>query len=172
MKLKDAIKGTYEIVNKVVNVVGDVHLNHLGLTEIPWKFGTVTGCFKCEGNNLKSLKNAPVNIGLGFFVFKNKLISLKDSPTEVVGGVFNCANNELISLKGIPVAIGIICYNNPIETFNDIPYYMIQRIRGIEDYCPKLIKKIFVPVEKNIVEFEKPITKFKAVSLQERLESI
>ena len=49
------------------------------------------------------LKN--VTVGRNFFCSNNKLTSLINSPSIVVGG-FYCGSNQLISLKGAPKSVG------------------------------------------------------------------
>lgn len=76
-----------------VDVDGDVDLFNNGLTELPFKFGKVTGYFNC---------------GL------NKLTSLVGSP-KYVGGYFSCYNNKLKTLEGGRVSLfkfsELICIN-------------------------------------------------------------
>lgn len=58
-KLKDLKIKDYKINNDLtVDVVGDVNLSGKGLTEIPVKFGVITGSFYCSNNQLTSLKGA------------------------------------------------------------------------------------------------------------------
>ena len=45
--------------NGEVDVDGGVYMDGLGLTEIPIKFGKITGSFYCNVNNLTTLKNLP-----------------------------------------------------------------------------------------------------------------
>ena len=65
---------------------GDLNLNSMNLTELP-----------------EILKD--ITVGRNFFCSNNKLTSLINSPSIVVGG-FYCGSNRLISLKGAPKSVG------------------------------------------------------------------
>ena len=57
-----------------VDVDGSVDIGNMNLTEIPVKFGIVSGNFWCFNNQLTSLKNAPKTIvGGRFYCSKNNL---------------------------------------------------------------------------------------------------
>jgi len=60
----------------LVNVDGDVYLHGWGLTELPLKFGTVTGDFNCGDNTLTSLVGCPNRVGGDFDCDRNNLTSL------------------------------------------------------------------------------------------------
>ena len=78
--------------------VGSVRMDGMNLTEIPVKFGSVSGSFICNNNQLTSLKNAPMD----------------------VGGVFYCDNNELTSLEFLPMSFGggfLHVHNNPLTNY-------------------------------------------------------
>lgn len=106
MKIEDIVSGTYSYDDAgFLNVDGDVDLFHRGLKKIPFKFGVVSGSFKCGDNLLTSLEFCPVTVG-GFFSCRSNLLkSLEFCPKEV-GGFFNCSDNILKSLEGCPVAVG------------------------------------------------------------------
>ena len=55
-----------------VDVDGNVNMIEMQLTEIPVKFGEVSGWFDCSHNNITTLKNCP----------------------DSIGGMFNCFNNN------------------------------------------------------------------------------
>lgn len=59
--------------NGKVDVDGNVNMSGFGLTEIPIKFGTVSGCFDCSDNNLTTLKNCPDYIKGDFNIEGNNL---------------------------------------------------------------------------------------------------
>ncbi len=84
-----------------VDVDGDVDLFNNGLTELPFKFGKVTGYFNCGLNKLTSLVGSPKYVGGYFSCYNNKLKTLEGGP-EVVIGNYYCSNNKLINFKGIP----------------------------------------------------------------------
>lgn len=96
-------------VNGVINVEGDLNLSDRGITELPGKFGKVTGHCLLSGNKLKSLKGCPEVVGGGFYCYNNKLVSLEGCPKEV-GGDFSSGHNtveftieqvaELCNVKG------------------------------------------------------------------------
>ncbi len=75
--------------NGKVDVEGNVNMSGFGLTEIPVKFGEVSGCFDCSYNNLTTLKNCPDNIGEDFSIEGNNLTeyfkNLKEEYLEIWG---------------------------------------------------------------------------------------
>ena len=88
-----------------VDVDGDVRLGSLKLTEIPLKFGSVSGNFYCHSNKLTSLEGCPKYIGGNFYCEYNKLTSLEGGP-KIVEMSYDCLNNQLITLKGCPEKVG------------------------------------------------------------------
>jgi hypothetical protein len=56
--LDQIITGTYEIVDGVVNVEGDVNILK-EMTEIPFKFGIVSGSFFCNNTKITSCEGGP-----------------------------------------------------------------------------------------------------------------
>ena len=68
------------------------------------QFGTVTGDFSCDRNQLTSLAGAPQTVGGGFYCANNLLTSLVGTPQTVEGG-FSCSNNLLTSLEGAPQTV-------------------------------------------------------------------
>ena len=78
------------------------------------------------------LKN--VTVGRNFFCSNNKLTSLINSPSIVVGG-FYCGSNRLISLKGAPKTVGdnFFCGLNPVK-------FTEEQVRAVCD----VKKRIFV----------------------------
>jgi hypothetical protein len=107
--------------NGLVDVHGDVYLVGLNLTEIPVKFGSVTGYFNCSSNELTSLKGSPSSVG-NFYCHFNKLTSLKGAPRSVLG-TFECSNNQLNNLLWAPKLIGrnFYCKNNPLASLLGFP---------------------------------------------------
>jgi hypothetical protein len=85
----------YTINNGVVDVNGDVHLDHRGLTKIPLNFGVVSGDFYCYNNKLTSLEGCPSQIGGNFRCDNNpvhniwKLISSDDKFNSEIIDLFN-----------------------------------------------------------------------------------
>jgi len=98
-----------------IDVDGDVDIAYKGLSEIPLKFGKVTGNFYCFSNALTTLEGAPIEIGDDFRCDDNCLVNLKGAPSEV-GGDFNCSFNQLITLESAPSEVGGLfdCSNNRI----------------------------------------------------------
>ena len=104
--LDRVVRGAWVInSNGEVDVDGDVWMGNLNLTEIPVKFGRVSGYFWCPDNKLTSLKNAPIKVGGYFYCGNNQLTSLEFAPTSV-GGYFYCGNNQLTSLEFAPKIMG------------------------------------------------------------------
>ena len=94
---------------------GDLELSNMNLIELP-----------------AILKN--VTVGRNFFCSNNKLTSLINSPSIVVGG-FYCGSNQLISLKGAPKTVGdnFFCGLNPVK-------FTEEQVRAVCD----VKKRIFV----------------------------
>ena len=77
----------FKITNEgKIDVKGNVEIYKLNTTEIPVKFGKVSGYFYCSYNNLTTLKNCPDSVGGGFWISNNNLtdyfknIQKKDFP--------------------------------------------------------------------------------------------
>jgi len=105
----------WSLVDGLVNVDGDVHLQDKGLTELPLKFGTVTGYFDCEMNKLTSLVGCPNRVGCSFHCSSNNLRSLVGCPKSV-GGNFWCNGNNIREFTGIKYIGGrLLCGGNPID---------------------------------------------------------
>lgn len=102
----------YELQNYTINpdgtvdINGDVDIRDQDINEyIPIKFGTVTGNFDCSHNQLKSLKNCPVEVKGSFYCSWNAMTDLQGSPKRV-GNHFCCDQNEYLeSLYGCPTDI-------------------------------------------------------------------
>ena len=94
------------------DVDGNVRLQYMNLTEIPFKFNKVTGHFYCNNNELTSLKNSPIYVGMDFVCFKNNLTSLEGCPKEV-GGDFYCDHNA----KQFTI--------NEVKFYSDVKGYII-----------------------------------------------
>jgi hypothetical protein len=115
----------YNIQNYTINedgsidVNGSVYLSKKGLTELPLKFGKVSGNFSCSYNQLTSLEGSPSSVGT-FYCSYNQLTSLEGSPREVQD--FYCDDNQLTSLSGISQEIrrNISCKFNKIRDVKGI----------------------------------------------------
>lgn len=140
----------FGIINWSVNFDGtidvndDVVISHKPhLTNLPLKFGKVSGFFTCyntgitslegspievEGSfnftncNLVNLIGAPKKVGGNFKVQENMLTSLEGGPKEV-GGNYYCHENNLTSLEGCPEVVGgsFLCHRNSINTLKWMP---------------------------------------------------
>ena len=152
----DSICKKFGIKNYTINedgsidVDGDVNLSNTInsgariLTELPLKFGKVSGHFNCSYNELRSLEGAPREVGGYFDCSNNQLTSLSGSPREV-GRYFHCNNNQLTSLEGSPEEVGgsFWCYENQLSSLSGISKYIsggiycehnhLRDVRGIKD---------------------------------------
>jgi len=106
----------------LVDVEGDVNLSDGGLTQLPLKFGKVTGGFICSDNQLTTLTGAPTSVGGNFYCYDNQLTSLEGAPTSV-GGNFLCSHNQLITLTGAPTSVdgGFDCSDNQLTSLEGAP---------------------------------------------------
>jgi hypothetical protein len=129
-----SICNKYDIKNYVVNadgtvdVNGDVYLEVPEISQIPIKFGKVSGDFCIQWllnnrNKLTSLEGSPREVGGGFYCNNNQLVSLEGAPRKV-GGDFVCFRNKLTSLEGISQYISgnIKCQDNQLRD-----------VRGVKD---------------------------------------
>ena len=126
MKLEDYFKiwGTYELVDGVYNVFGNAHLIK-DVDKLPFKFGKVSGIFKCSYNNLTSLEGCPNFVGGNFHCESNNLTSLKGCPSWV-GGNFLCMYNKLTSIEGFPKIInGATLCDEELESTKEYRQYLI-----------------------------------------------
>lgn len=104
----------WSLVDGLVNVDGNVSLTLSKITNIPLKFGTVTGNFSCSSNYLSSLEGCPDRVGGEFDCRFNEITSLEGCPKSV-NGDFYCYDNNIREFTGIKYIGGeLICYNNPI----------------------------------------------------------
>ena len=112
----------YVINNGLVDVNGDVFLIERGLSDLPLRFGKVSGNFDISENNITSLEGCPEEVGGNFECSENKLTSLEGSPKEIGGG-FNCSENRLTSLNGCPIEVGasFYCGDNNLTTLEGAP---------------------------------------------------
>ena len=107
-----AINGIIDLTNirdeisssTIVDVTHHVDLQCCKLHTIPIKFNVVDEFFDVRNNELTSMKNAPVSVGMrdsaSFLVSNNLLTSFEHSPKEVGGNYFIEAN-EIVSLHDI-----------------------------------------------------------------------
>jgi hypothetical protein len=128
--LKDhfAIQGKAQIdpVSGIVNVSGNVEVKkQVKFTQLPVKFGEVTGGFVCGPNGLTSLQGAPTKLGGHFWCHMNQLTSLQGAPRHVRNSFF-CQGNQLTSLAHAPthVATHFMCTDNKLTSLKDAPVYV------------------------------------------------
>jgi hypothetical protein len=142
----DQICREYGIENYTINpdesidVNGDVHLEHKGLSELPLKFGIVSANFYCDNNQLTSLEGAPKKVYGSFYCNHNKLTSLEGAPEEI-GTNFDCSYNRLTSLEGAPreVGRGFYCDNNQLNSLQGAPREVGANFRCHNNPLPQLI---------------------------------
>lgn len=103
----------------IVNVNGNVSIDYHNLTELPIRFGKVSGFFDCQGNGLTTLEGCPHTVNGMFVCQYNQLTTLEGGP-KYVGGYYDCSNNQLTSLKGSPDKLGnmFVCEHNKIYNFD------------------------------------------------------
>ena len=107
----------YTISNDdTIDVDGSVDLANYNLDRIPFCFGVVSGDFYLYRNKLTSLKGSPKEVGGSFDCSSNKLKNLIGGPQEV-GAYYWCIVNELESLEGCAGDIGgnLVCRHNLLE---------------------------------------------------------
>lgn len=114
------IRGYTINTDQSINVDGDVDLFAQELTQLPLKFGVVSGNFDCGSNKLTSLEGCPRHVGGNFDCQNNLLTTLAHNP-ESIGGNFNCNDNQISSLEYCPESIGgnFFCCNNELPVHFD-----------------------------------------------------
>jgi len=123
----DSICTKYDIENYTINSDGtvdvddDVSLNNINLTELPLKFGKVSGYFDCSLNNLTTLKGCPHSVGGNFDCSYNKLTTL-NGCTQSVRFYFSFYKNNIKDLYGFPEFFyGHIFHDtNPVSEILDL----------------------------------------------------
>lgn len=113
----------YEIDdNLVVNVLGDVNLKKKNLDYLPVQFGTVTGSFYINKNNLTTLKGSPYVVEGNLDCSENNLVNLHHFPQKLGKSCF-CNNNKLTTLEGCIDSINgkFYCGNNELPSLEHGP---------------------------------------------------
>jgi hypothetical protein len=121
--LHKCVEGTW-LVNPetgLIDVIGDVLLPS-ELTQIPVRFGHVTGKFLCHNTEITSLVGAPQSVGRDFWCYNTEITSLEGAPRSV-GGNFYCNDTKITSLVGAPQSVGgdFSCYNTNITSLVGAP---------------------------------------------------
>ena len=152
--------------NFVVDVDGDVYIDHTNLTKLPVQFGTVMGSFNISHNHLDTLSGCPHTVMRDFNCYHNKLTSLICSPTNVGGG-YDCSQNELKSLEFIPENLNAhtLCSHNKLTTLKFAP----KSVKGNFDcsfngitnfeFAPEIVNNNFFAHGNPIGDLEKLKTK-------------
>jgi len=117
----ESICDHYNIYNYTINedgtvdVDGNVNVSCDSLTELPLKFGEVSGNFFCNDNELTSLEGCPKSVGRIFNCSHNQLTSLEGCGS--IGFYFSFRNNNLKNFRGFPEYFdGDFNYdNNPVS---------------------------------------------------------
>jgi hypothetical protein len=134
--LKTTIKVS-QLPVKFGKVSGNFYCADNKLTSLVGAPQSVGGYFNCSNNQLISLEGAPQAIGAGFYCYRNQLTSLVGSP-QSVGGDFYCNDNRLTSLVGAPQSVGgdFHCNDNRLTSLEGGP----QSVGGIFncDWSPTL----------------------------------
>lgn len=123
--LNTCTRGRWEINPEtgLVDVLGSFDCFQQDLTDFKGiRFGTASGFFYCDSNNLTSLAGAPEKVGGNFYCNSNRLTNLVGSPKEV-GGNFYCNANRLTSLEGAPEIVykSFFCQDNDLTNLIGSP---------------------------------------------------
>lgn len=123
----------------MVNVLGSVSLDRIGLGKLPFRFGEVTDNFLIHNNDLVSLENCPFIVGGTFNCSANKLYKLDHAPIYV-GSNFWCTHNRLLSLDHMPLSV-----NGVIQ----LEFNNLMTIEG----CPKPLDKTSIRINNRLSEY-------------------
>jgi hypothetical protein len=110
----------------LVNVKGGVFLRG-SMRQMPIRFGTVLGTFRCNNSGLVTLEGSPRVVKEGFYCQNNQLTSLEGAP-DWVGDSLRCYENPLTSLEGIPQYIGdnvTVTWNEHLPLLRLLPYWNV-----------------------------------------------
>jgi hypothetical protein len=150
-----------------IDVNGDVKLSsRLGfMTQLPVKFGKVSGDFICNVNKLTTLEGCPNYVEGDFRCEINDITSLEHCP-KYVGGRFGCSNTtSLTTLKGIgkcEIIDEFWCINKNIPPENYI-YILTAKVGG-DIYTGELTLNNILNTYKNEVKYlHKALSELKKV---------
>ena len=99
-----------------IDVDGSVYLYTKGLTELPLKFGKVSGYFTCDNNQLTTLEGCPTSVGDDFNCSYNQLTTFKGCP-ESISGNFQCYYNKIVNFYEFPdrlIGMELYLEDNPL----------------------------------------------------------
>jgi len=123
-KLKE---NAFKIVNNTIDVFGDVKMDNLELSRIPYRFGDIYGDFDCSDNKLKNLINSPKLVDGDFICSRNNLYSLTSGP-YVTRGYF-CRNNFIDNLNGLSLSKSAVEFNASNNLITKINYNLLENIK-------------------------------------------
>jgi hypothetical protein len=139
----------------LIDVDGCVDISSMGLTEIPFDFGDVTGNFNCGNNLLVNLNGSPRS-SMNFYCDYNLLETLSGGP-KLVSFDYYCYNNKLSSLEGSPQLVGgdFYCFDNNLNILNGAPQsvggkFYIQLKKIDRKYHSIIIPQIEEMIERGI----------------------
>ena len=117
-------------------IAGDFRCDSNQLTSLKGGPRNVYGSFRCDSNQLINLKWGPKIVLFHYYCNNNKLISLKGSPKRIV--FFYCNNNELINLEYSPIKVegDYYCHSNKLTSLKGAP-----KEEGHDFYCKNNSKK-------------------------------
>ena len=124
---------TFEVVNGRVNISRQFCALKKStiINKIPIPFGSVSNNFYCDDNQLTTLENAPLAVGIqgiGHFVCSTNLITnLRFMPKKITG-TFISRNNRLTSLEGIEIDSDL--YNGVLDYYSDLPLLRLLLFKG------------------------------------------
>lgn len=91
---------TYNTETGLIDVDGSINCSHEYLSDfLGFSFGNISGDFRCEHNNLKSLEGGPITVKGTYNCSENLIEDLKYAP-QWVEGEFDCRDNEITSFEG------------------------------------------------------------------------
>ena len=109
-------------------IKGNLNISGKGLTSLPdLSKVTIEGYFDCS--HMTSLEGSPRIVQGDFRCNENQLTSLKGATSEIPFGSFYCANNKLTSLEGAPKRVRRIfdCAYNELENLDGMPKVIGER---------------------------------------------
>lgn len=119
-----------------IDVDTDVFLQ-VRSTKIPVKFNKVAGDFVCIGGRLKTLENAPNEVGGDLLLHHHHITSLVGGPS-IVRGNYDVSNNPITSLEGIASEIGKNLHLKECDELEDL--------KNIHKYLKKIGGIIYLPI--------------------------
>jgi hypothetical protein len=122
----------------VVDVAGDARLKTL-TSQLPVRFGHVSGNFYCSYNSLTSLDGAPRSVGGNFMCHNNSLTTLDGAPASV-GGKFYVDYNTSLPLLRLLQYKATMIYDAPSVAKQILHKYAGTSKRGMLGAAAELTK--------------------------------